>query len=110
MRSEYSYQLTQKAEADLDEIISYISMELSNPQAATAFLGKLQKAIDEVRLIPEGGSLVMNEFLSMENIRKKIVGNYIMYYQPDGNADMIYILRILYARRNLDEILREMDI
>ncbi|MCD8301370.1 MAG: type II toxin-antitoxin system RelE/ParE family toxin [Clostridiales bacterium] len=110
MGFKYDYQLSQKAEADLDEIVSYISIELSNPQAATAFVGKLQKAIDEVRSVPEGGSLVVNEYLSMGNIRKKNIGNYIMYYQPDHDAGMIYVPRILYVRRNLDEILREMDI
>ena len=35
MESKYQYRLSQKAEADLDGIVSYIAVELSNPQAAS---------------------------------------------------------------------------
>ena len=45
MASEYQYRFTKKAEADLDEILSYISVELSNPDAAASFLKDLQAAI-----------------------------------------------------------------
>ena len=42
MESKYSYLLTQKAEADLDGIVSYLSLELSNPKAASDFMDKLR--------------------------------------------------------------------
>ena len=109
MASEFSYKLTTKAEADLDGIVSYIAVQLENPQAATGFLNKLQDAIHEACSFPESGSLVVNEFLPYKGIRKKLVGNYIMYYFPDMNAETIYVLRVIYGRRNLDEILREMN-
>ena len=41
MESKYQYRLSQKAEADLDGIVSYIAVELSNPQAASDFVDKL---------------------------------------------------------------------
>ena len=110
MASELRYQLTGKAEADLDEILSYMAVQLSNTQAAAAFLEKLQATISEACSFPESGSPVDNEFLPCKTIRKKQVGNYILYYFPDEKAETIYILRILYCRRNLDEILREMNL
>lgn len=110
MGSEFSYRLTAKAEADLDEIVSYISVQLENPQAAAGFLNKLQDAIQETCSFPESGSLVINEFLPYKDIRKILVGNYIMYYFPDVNAEMIYVLRVIYGRRNLDKILMEMNL
>jgi toxin ParE1/3/4 len=109
MTSEFSYKLTTKAEADLDEIVSYIAIQLENPQAATGILNKLQDAIHEACSFPESGSQVVNEFFPYKGIRKKLVGNYIMYYFPDMNAETVYILRVIYGRRNLDEILREMS-
>ena len=109
MASEFSYKLTTKAEADLDEIVSYIAVQLENPQAATGFLNKLQDAIHEACSFPESGALVVNEFLPYKDIRKKLVGNYIMYYFTDMSAETVYILRVIYGRRNLDEILREMS-
>lgn len=110
MGSEFSYQLTAKAEADLDGIVSYIAVQLENQQAAAGFLNKLQDAIQEACSFPESGSLVINEFLPYKDIRKILVGNYIMYYFPDMNAEMIYVLRVIYGRRNLDEILMEMNL
>lgn len=110
MACEFGYRLTGKAEADLDNILSYMAAQLSNPQAAAAFLEKLQDAISEACSFPESGSPVDNEFLPCKTIRKKRIGNYILYYFSDEKAEIIYILRILYGRRNLDEILREMNL
>lgn len=47
------------------------------------FVDKLKDNIDETRAFPESGSPVDNEFLQVENLRKKLIGNYIMYYLPD---------------------------
>ena len=110
MASEFGYKLTDKAEADLDGIVSYISVQLDNKQAAADFLDKLQAAVNEACAFPESGAPVDNEFLQYKTIRRKTVGSYIMYYFPDMKAETIYILRIIYGRRNLDEILREMSL
>lgn len=109
MACEFGYRLTGKAEADLDNILSYMAVQFANSQAAAAFLEKLQAAISEACLFPESDSPVDNAFLPCKIIRKKQVGSYILYYFPDEKAETIYILRILYGRRNLDEILREMN-
>ena len=109
MNSKYQYRFTKKAEIDLDEILSYISIELSNPDAASSFFRDLQAVIASICTIPKIGRLVENEFLPDREIRKSLVGNYVIYYLPDKKAMMIYILRILYGRRNLDELVREIN-
>lgn len=81
MESKFGYQLSEQAKADFEDIVSYIAAELSNPKAATDFADRLVKAIDEVRTFPESGSLVINEFLTVKNIRKKKVGNYILKFK-----------------------------
>lgn len=110
MASKFGYRLTKRAESDLDGIVSYISVVLANPQAASDFVDKLQDNIEETRAFPESGSLVHNEFLQVENVRRKLVGNYIMYYLPDMGEKIIYILRIVYGKRNMDAILKKLDI
>lgn len=110
MASKFKYFLTKRAESDLDGIVSYIAVELANPQAASNFMDMLQNTIEEARSYPESGSLVHNEFLQIENVRKKLVGNYIMYYLSDMEKEIIYILRIVYSKRNIDEILKKLDI
>ena len=71
---------------------------------------RITDTIEEARAFPESGSLVDNEFLQIENVRKKLVGNYIKYYLLDIGENIIYILRIVYGKRNLDEILKKLDI
>lgn len=110
MASKFGYRLTKRAESDLDGIVLYITVDLANPQAASDFVDKLQDTIEEARAFPESGSPVHNEFLQIENVRKKLVGNYIMYYLLDVGENIIYILRIVYGKRNLDEILKKLDI
>lgn len=110
MAFKFGYRLTKIAESDLERIVSYITVDLANPQAAANFVDKLQNNIEETRAFPESGSLVHNEFLQVENVRKKLVGNYIMYYLPDIGENIIYILRIVYGKRDLDEILKKLDI
>ena len=110
MASKFGYQLTKRAESDLDGIVSYIAVELAKPQAASDFVDKLKDNIDEARAFPESGSLVDNEFLQVENLRKKLIGNYIMYYLPDTGEKMIYILRIVYGKQNITEIHIKLDI
>ena len=110
MAFKYEYQLTKRAESDLNSIVSYIAVELANIKAAANFLDELQVVIDEIRMFPESGFLVENEFIKIENIRKKLIGNYIMYYFFNQSEKLIYILRIVYSRRNIDEIIKKMDI
>ena len=91
MESEWDYRLTEKADADLDDVVQYIAVELANPKAASDFVDKLQSAIEEARSFPESGSLVINEYL------------------PDSEQKTIFVLRIVYGRRNIDEILRQIS-
>lgn len=110
MASKYQYRLSQKAADDLDGIVSYIASELSNPQAASDFLGRLEKVIDEIRSFPESGAPVNNEFLSNTKLRKKTVGSYLLYYLSVPETETVYIVRIVYGKRNMEEILRQLDL
>lgn len=110
MASKFGYQLTKRAKSDLDGIVSYIAIDLANPQAASDFVDKLQDNIKEARVFPESGSLVDNEFLQLKNVRKKLIGNYIMYYLPNTVEKIIIILRIVYGKQNITEIHIKLDI
>ena len=109
MTSKYQYHFTKRAEADLEEILSYISIELSNPEAAASFLKDFLAVLTSICSVPKIGSIVKNEFLPNKEIRKSLVGNYVLYYLPDIKEKRIYVLRLLYGRRNLDELVREIN-
>jgi plasmid stabilization system protein ParE len=102
--------LAQRAADDLNEIVSYLAVELDNPSAAAKFLDRLHGAIENICTFPESGARVLNEFLPNESIRKVLVDHYVLYYLPNAEAETIYVLRIIYGRRNMDEILKSLDL
>ena len=99
----YRLVFTEAAERDLDDIVKYISVELANPKAATDFLDHLAEISDDICLYPESGPKVDNEFVQ-KNVRYKIIGNYILYYLPQKEDKISYVLRIIYGRRDLRKI------
>lgn len=106
MDSKYSYNFTEKAEQDFDEILRYISFDLANPIAAQNLGRKIFEKIDMVRFFPESCAIVENEFLSDKTVRKLLVDNYIIYYKANHDKKIITIIRIVYGKRNLDEIIK----
>jgi len=108
MEYKYSYRFTEKAEQDLDEILHYISVDLVNPTAAQNLGRKIFEKIDMVRIFPESGAPIDNEFLSDKTVRKLLVENYVIYYKAHYDEKIIFVLRVVYGKRNLDEILKTM--
>lgn len=108
MECKYSYRFTQAAEQDLDEILQYISVDLTNPAAAQNLGRKIFEKIDTVRDFPNSGPLVDNEFLADKTVRKLSVDNYVIYYKAHYEEKIISIIRIVYGKRNLNETLKTM--
>ena len=107
MDCKYSYRFTRKAEKDLDDILQYISIELANPLAAQKLGRNIFEKIDTICIFPETGAPVDNEFLADKLVRKLPVDNYILYYKTDYDEKVIFVLRIVYGKRNLDEVLKK---
>jgi toxin ParE1/3/4 len=108
MECKYSYRFTEKAEQDFDEILRYISFDLVNPIAAQNLGRKVFEKIDIVRTFPDSGALVDNEYLADKMVRKLPVDNYVIYYKAHYDEKVITIIRIVYGKRNLDEMLKTM--
>ena len=51
MESKYSYQFTESAKNDLEQILHYIKIDLGNPTAAFSFINKFQEAVSNIQLI-----------------------------------------------------------
>ncbi len=50
-----------------------------------------------------------NPFLADETVRRIVIDNYIVYYKAIESEETVYIIRIVYGKRNLDEICREIE-
>ena len=105
----YSYIITDKASTDLEGIIKYIAIELADPAAATNFIERYKEAINTICSFPESGALINNEFLPAADVRHIVVGNYIAFYYPDHDNKTCTVLRIIYGKRDLRNIILRHD-
>ena len=103
-----SFVFTNTANRELNDILFYIAVKLKNPIAAKNFFEKLNKKISYLCLFPESCPRLDNDLVVNINARKAFVGNYIVYYLFDTSNNMVVILRIVYAKRNLNEIIKEL--
>ena len=104
MAVDYSFSFTDIAAADLRETLNYISENLRNPIAAQSFLQKMETSISAIRTFPLSGSPVDNPYVRRNDIRKTMVGNYVLYCLPDHLKHEIVILRIIFGQRDRDQI------
>ena len=102
---QYSYVLTETAEADIEAAFDYIATELSNPEAASSFADELIEKLEELCRTPKSGRPVQNPYLKRDGVRRVLVKNYIAYYLIDRKAEKIVVLRIVYNGRNQDKLL-----
>lgn len=99
------YRFTSKAENDLDEILEYISSNLANPPAAKSFYEDLFSKIELICHFPESCEKISNKYVKINGVRKVLVNNYVVYYVYEPKEKLITIIRIVYGRRNLEEII-----
>lgn len=102
----YDYVLTETAEPDVDEAFDYIANELMNPDAASAFADELEEKLRELCKMPKTGRTVHNPYLKRDDVRRVLVKNYIAYYLIDEEETNIVVLRVVYNRRNQNNILK----
>ncbi|MBE5846093.1 MAG: type II toxin-antitoxin system RelE/ParE family toxin [Lachnospiraceae bacterium] len=93
-----SYYLTETAEADVDEAFAYISIDLSNPEAASDFADELEGKLEELCKAPRTGRPVENDYLKRSDVRRILVGNYVAYYLVDEEKKAIIVLRVVYGK------------
>ena len=88
---------------DLREIKSYISEELCSEPAAINTIEKIMKRIRQLADFPDLGA-PLSSIIDLEvPYRFLVCGNYIAFYKTD--ADNVYIIRVLYGKRNYMQIL-----
>lgn len=108
MAVNYSFKFTEKAEEDLNNILQYISNDLCNPTAASVLAQKIFECIDNVRVFPESGLNVENEYLPDKTIKRVLVENYSIYYKADDVEKLIYIVRLVYSKRDMNEFFKQL--
>ncbi|MEI7885503.1 MAG: type II toxin-antitoxin system RelE/ParE family toxin [Clostridia bacterium] len=101
----FKIMFTQKAQADLEEIYSYLTINLFADAAAEKLMQKLENSIMRLAEFPLSCCLVLDEPLKVKGYRRLIVDNYMALYLVDKRAKQVVIMRILYGASNYQHIL-----
>ena len=94
---------TPEAEDDLAGIKEHIAEQLKNPIAAVNTITKITKRIRELEQFPEIGTSLSSVINIDTDYRFLVCANYLAFYRINGND--VYIIRILYGRRDYGTIL-----
>ena len=103
MEVKYPYKFSKIATEDLRKITDYISYVLLNPNASEKLVYEFLDALERISLFPLSCSLVQNELIKEQGLRKLIVQKYILFYKFEENE--IRVVRILYGMRNYSNLL-----
>ena len=106
MPRKFRVDITNAAEADVGEIWEYIAQD--KPDAATAFVLRLEEQIKTLESFPERAPLVPENELLGTAYRHLLNGNYRTIFKIVGSR--VIILRVLHGARLLDmRILEEFE-
>lgn len=92
-----------EAITDLQQTKAYITEELCNEQAAANTIAKITKRIRMLADFPESGAPLSSVIDIESDYRFLVCGNYTAFYRLENGV--VYIVRILYGRRNFVQIL-----
>ena len=102
---EYKLEITDRAHDDLDEILTYISDTLCAPMAAANLIKSFEDCYDLLKSNPLIYPVSIMPKLAKKKIRRAPVKNYLVLYNVDKSASVVYIYRIVYGARNYIELI-----
>ena len=104
------YKFTHLAKIDIEQAIEYIINEFGNKRAAKQLYDGIFKTIEKIRLFPESYKLVDNLLIKNNKVRRALVKKYALFYLYDETNSLIVILRFVYGKRSLIELLEKVSL
>ena len=98
----FGIRLTRDAERDLSDIFEYIALVLLSPENAAGQLGRLEHGIASLENMPERFRVYEREPWTSRGLRIMPVDNYLVFYIPNREAEMVTILRVMYGGRDVE--------
>ena len=101
---------TPQAEEQLEDIAHYIAVELRNPIAAEKFIDELVGESLKLSHNPEKHRLIDEEPWGKRGIRKIKVDNYYAYFWIDAENATVWIIGVVFAKRDQKKYLSTVDV
>lgn len=96
----YKLIVSELAHQDLDNILSYIVVQLANPMASGDFLDEVDKCYSHLKSNPMMYAKCQDKRLEKEGYRKALIKNYVLVYKINGVSKTVIILRFFYSAQN----------
>jgi len=93
----YSLDVTDSAEEDLDEIISYIADTLNAPKAASNFADEVYDCYDRLEENPYIYEECRDAKLKKESYRRAVIKNYVLLYRISEDDKSVIAHRFFYG-------------
>ena len=106
----YKIIITPDAEADLFEIRNYIADTLLVPDVALNYIRAIRSEMEKLSYTASAIAPVDREPWHSLGIRKVVAKNFYIYYRPDENAHIVYILNVIYAKRDQLKALKNINL
>ena len=110
METLYEVKITPHAEQSMQEIASYIAVDLMEPQTAVKLLRALKKAIDSLDIFPGRIHPTPEEPWHSPGIRRMVVKNYYVYFWIDETNFCVHVTDVIYVGQDQPAQLADMPL
>ena len=95
----YTIHYTEKAEADLQEILYYVALDSGSRETTIRLWETIQKSIQVLETFPEAGVRPRFSPIRKQGYRMLPSGRYLIFYKVQESSGQIMISRILHGAR-----------
>ena len=106
----YKIIIAPDAEKDLVELRNYIADVLLARDTARSYIRAIRNEIATLSEMPARYKPVDDEPWHTRGIRRIIANNFYVYYRIDEGNKRVFILNVIYARRDQLRVLEQMNI
>ena len=103
----YTLVITNIAEEDILDTVSYIANVLKAPAAANNLLDEIERHEEILENTPNIYPSVPDEYLAQRGLKFTRIKNYLLFYTINEDEKIVTVIRFLYARRDWKNILKE---
>lgn len=101
----YKLVITELAHQDLDRIVSYIVVQLSNSKAAGDFLDEVTACYGFLKSTPMMYERCQDRRLGEERYRKAVIKNYVLVYKISEESKTVSIMRFFYSAQDYTKLI-----
>lgn len=101
----YKLVITELAHQDLESIVSYIAVQLSNAKAAGDFLDEVTACYGFLKSNPMMYERCQDRRLGEEGYRKAVIKNYVLVYRINEESKIVSIMRFFYSAQDYTKLI-----